>query len=312
MVRDFLPGTLKSSTWTSVPFTWLPTGCTNVMSAGVDAFTCEPVEGVYSIEVVAKDFTSGESATKTVKFEVTPLVTGSAPVVAPTANPLVSIFGTPACATGSSVRVSFQEDIAGAPPATITNWVNCHPTLTSNFEIAGVYPNTMYKIFAQTTTGTKVVNGPTLTYQTGVLPTSIPFPTFTLLTNPNPDTAQPIILHNLIQLGSGTIYPDVATDLAGNIIWYYYANDAGHSELLTRPLQNGTFLSIENGAAWNPAATDGQFLRQVDLAGNVIRETNTGVLQQELLALGATDAQACNAITKPAPVGSACLGSVSP
>ena len=52
------------------------------------------------------------------------------------------------------------------------------------------------------------------------------------------------------------------------------------------PLQNGTFLSIENGTAWNPTATAGQFLRQVDLAGNVIRETNTGVLQQELLALG--------------------------
>ena len=308
MVRDFLPGTLKSSTWTSVPFTWLPAACTNMMSAGVDAFTCEPIEGVYSIEVVAKDFTSGQSATKTIKFQVTPLVTGSAPVLAPTANPLVSIFGTPACATGSSVRVSFQEDVTGAPPAIMTNWVNCHPTLTSNFEIAGVYPKTMYKIFAQTTTGSKVVNGPTLTYQTGVLPTSIPFPTFTLVTNPNPDTAQPIILHNLIQLGGGSIYPDVATDLAGNIIWYYYANDTVHTDLLTRPLQNGTFLSIENGSAWNPAATNGQYLRQVDLAGNVIRETNTGVLQQELLALGATDAQACNAVPSPPPIGSACLG----
>jgi hypothetical protein len=309
LVRAFNPGTLSASTWTSQPFTWLPTACTNVMSAGVDAFTCEPIEGVYSIEVVAKDFTSGQVATKKVNFQVTPLVTAGTPVVAHSANPLVSFFGAPACATGSSIRVSFQEVIASPPPATTTNWVNCHPTLTSNFEIGGVYPNTTYKIFAQTTNGTTVVNGPSQTYKTGALPTSISFPSFTLQAKTNPDTAMPVILHNLIELGGSSIYPDVATDLTGKIIWYYYSSDAGHTDLLTRPLQNGTFLSIEDGAAWNPAALNGQYLRQVDLAGNIIRETNTGVLQQELLALGATDAQACNAIAKPAPVGSACLGS---
>jgi hypothetical protein len=36
MVRDFLPGTHSGSTWTSVPFAWLPAACTNMMSAGVD------------------------------------------------------------------------------------------------------------------------------------------------------------------------------------------------------------------------------------------------------------------------------------
>jgi hypothetical protein len=278
-----------------------------MMSGGVDAFTCEPTEGVYSIEIEAKDFTSGQTATETVSFQVTPLVTGSAPVVAPTANPLVSLFSAPACVTGNSIRVSFQEAIAGAPPATTTNWLPCQTT-TSNFEIAGVYPNTMYTIFAQTTNGSKILNGPSLNYKTGVLPASIPFPTFTTLISSNPDTAQPIILHNMIELGGGSLYPDVATDLAGNIIWYYYPGDPGHADILTRPLQNGTFLSVEEGVAWNPATKTGQFLRQVDLAGNIIRETNTGALQQELLAMGATDAQACNVVPKPAPIGAACLG----
>ena len=113
MVRDFNPGTLSASTWTSRPFNWLPTACSSVMSAGTNAFTCEPVEGVYSIEVVAKNFTSGETTSKTVKFQVTPLVTGSTPIIVGTANPLVSLFSAPACASGSSIRVSFQEQSLG-------------------------------------------------------------------------------------------------------------------------------------------------------------------------------------------------------
>jgi arylsulfate sulfotransferase len=63
-----------------------------------------------------------------------------------------------------------------------------------------------------------------------------------------------------------------------------------------------------NDPAWNPASADGQVLREIDLAGNIIRETNTGVIQRQLLAMGATDAAACNSIPSPAPVGAACLG----
>jgi len=68
-------------------------------------------------------------------------------------------------------------------------------------------------------------------------------------------------------------------------------------------------LTIQNGAAWNPAATQGQYLRNIDFVGNIIKETNTGAVQQGLLALGATDGQPCSAVPKPAPVGAACLGS---
>ena len=67
-------------------------------------------------------------------------------------------------------------------------------------------------------------------------------------------------------------------------------------------------LSIQDGVAWNPASQLQQLLRQTDLAGNVVRETNTGAIQQELIALGATGLGPCNAISSPAPVGSSCLG----
>ena len=42
------------------------------------------------------------------------------------------------------------------------------------------------------------------------------------------------------------IYPDVATDLKGNITWYYYPNDTTHSDVLTRPLPGGTFLTFQD------------------------------------------------------------------
>jgi arylsulfate sulfotransferase len=290
MARDFNAGTLSSGTWTSPAFEWTPTG----------------IEGAYHVQVVVKDFASGESVSKTGSFQVTPLVTGGTPVAVATANPLVALFSAPSCAAGSSMRVHFQR--ASSPPAT-TNWVSCHPPNTMTFEIAGMYPSATYQLYAQTITSGKITNGSTVPFKTGALPASIPFPTFTVNVpaGPQTDTADFILLHNLVQLGGGSRYPDVATDLAGHIIWYYYASGSLHYDLLTRPLQNGGMLTIQDGFAWNPAVQTQQFLRQIDLAGNIVRETNTGAIQQELLALGATDAQACDAIPKPAPVSSACL-----
>ena len=292
LARDFNVGTLNSGAWTSQPFVWVP-----------------GAEGIYQIQVVIKDFKSGAATTKTVRFPVHPLVTGSTPVIVPTANPLVALFSAPPCATGSSMRVVFQQQSKSTPPFQ-TSWLPCHPARTMTFEIAGMYPDTTYEMASQTATGGKVVTGRALSFTTGTLPATIPFPTFKVIVpaGPQADTADSVILHNLVQLGGGTYYPDVATDLSGNIIWYYYPNDSTHSGLLTRPLPGGAFLVVENGPAWNPASQLGQLLRQIDLAGNIKRETNTGIIQQQLVALGVKDAGACNAIPTPPPVGAGCLG----
>ncbi len=55
------------------------------------------------------------------------------------------------------------------------------------------------------------------------------------------DTSNPVLLHNFIRFvpGAQPVYPIVATDLSGNIVWHYYANDATHSDVLTRPLALG-------------------------------------------------------------------------
>jgi len=286
MVKDFNVGTPSGGTWTAKPFVWVPTG----------------IEGTYKVQVVVKDFVSRDTTSETVSFQVDPVVTGNTPVVEKTSNPLAALFSAPSCAAGSVMRVAFHEQ-TGSTRVSVTNWVGCHPPASMTFEIAGMYPSTAYKMYAQTNTGGKITNGPTVGFTTGALPKTIPFPKFTVVTAAT-DTTYPVILHNPVIFGNETVYPDMATDLHGNIIWYYYSN----ANVLTRPLPGGGFLTLQNDLAWDSTVTQGQFLRQIDLAGNIVRETNMGVIQQELLARGAVDGGPCSTIPSPAPVGSACTG----
>jgi arylsulfate sulfotransferase len=288
MVKDFNVGINNSGTWTAQPFVWTPTG----------------IEGTYQIEVVAKDFVSGETATSTVSFQVHPLVTGKRPVAVKTANPLVALFSAPACAAGSHMRVSFRE--SKAKNATVTPWAACTGSTTMTFEIAGMHESSYYEMFSETKTGTKVVDGPMLSFKTGALPTNTPIPQFTVNVPPgsSTDATDYMILEDLTLPGQSVSYPEVATDFAGQILWYYYPPT--NEDLFTRPLADG-ILAIESGPAWNPASQQFQLLRYIDWAGNIVKETNTGAIQQQLLALGATDAQACTAIQRPAPIGAACM-----
>jgi|HubBroStandDraft_1064217.scaffolds.fasta_scaffold13835_1 arylsulfate sulfotransferase len=295
LVKDFNVGTLSGGTWTAQPFVWVPTG----------------IEGPYQIQVVIKDFTTGETTSKTVPFTIDPVVTGSTPIIVKTANPLVVLFSAPSCAAGSTMRAVFQEVTSNPPAATVTNWVGCHPPASVTFEIAGMLPSTPYSLYAQTKTGSKLTNGSSVSFKTGALPDTVPFPTFTVKipkTGAPTDTSNPVLLHNLLQLGGGTTYPDVATDLSGNIIWYYYADDLTNGDVMTRPLPGGGLLTMQDDVSWDPTVTKEQLLRQIDLAGNIVRETNMGVIQQQLTALGAVDGGSCRAFASPPPVGSACVG----
>jgi len=290
IVRNYNAGTHKGMIWTARNLIWAPT----------------LMEGVYKIQITAKDFTTGETDSKTVEFQAKPLVTGTTPVAVATANPLVALFSAPSCPAGSTMRVTFQP-ASGKVPAVNTGWVNCHPPATMNFEIAGMYESTEYTMISQTETAGNMVNGPPVSFTTGALPSKITFPTITMNVNsgPNTDTNDWMIMHGLIALGKVAHYPQVVTDLDGKFLWYYVQPGAG--SLLTRPVQGGGFLAIQSGPGWDISAPANQIAREVDLAGNVLHETNTGILQQQLLKLGDKNAGPCSAITTPV-VGSACLG----
>jgi len=288
MAIDFNVGTYSSGSWTAQPFIWTPTG----------------VEGLYQVQVVAKDFVSGETATATVSFHANPLVTGTTPVVVATANPLVALFSAPACPVGSRMRVSFRD--RHATGAILTPYAPCQASKTMTFEIAGMHRSSSYEMFSETDTAGTITHGPMVSFKTGALPTNNPFPQFTVTVprGPNTDTTDSMMLVGPTFPGQGTNYAEVATDFTGQILWYYYPSAS--DDLFARPLPDG-ILTIESGPAWNPRSQILQLLRKVDWAGNVVRETNTGAIQQELLALGAADAQPCTAVPQPPPLYAGCL-----
>ncbi|HTQ56844.1 MAG TPA: aryl-sulfate sulfotransferase [Bryobacteraceae bacterium] len=291
LVKDFVPGTLNAGVWTSRPFVWVPISS----------------EGGYEIQVVVKDFGTGESAKKTVKYTATPLATGSNPVITATANPLVAIFSAPACPTGSSMRISFQIQ-NGSHPAAYTNWTPCRGSTTMNFEIGGMLQATGYYMHAQTKTGSQITNGATRVFTAGSIPGNVVLPGFSVKIAAGSNDPNPVILHSLIQFGGGTTYANVATDLAGNIIWYYWPTNVDHFQVTVRPVTGGGVVSVEDDYAWDPNVFAQQYLRQVDLAGNVVKETNIGALQQQLLAKGFAGGVPCQSVPDPAPVGTACIG----
>jgi len=283
---DYNVGTSSGGVWSAQPFVWAYIGG----------------EGSYVVQIIAKDWVTGESATRKLGYQLVTRVAAGTAAVHATANPLVAIFSAPACATGSTMRVGFYP--AGKPNATTyTNSLACSGK-SMNFYIAGMAPTSTYSMYSQTITGGKKVNGTTLSFTTQALPSKVAggyFPTFTQVVPPSPSDSNDTLLWAFTKI----IVP-VATDLSGNIIWYY---GNGSGTLLTRPVTgtNGTtMLTIQNGRSWDSSNVVQQILQEIDLGGNLVHQTNTGIVSNQLVALGATDAAPCGQFKSP-KVGDACL-----
>ena len=163
------------------------------------------------------------------------LVNGHA-AVNPTKHPLVALFSTGSCAAPNSMRVRFKPTstvpAGGITAPMTTNLLPCRdnpssPDKTSmNFYIAGMYPTTTYKMHWETVdpTGTVLHVGTDLPFTTGPLPANIDFPAITVPTPAMPPTSNtaPILLHDYLPPRTpGNYYVPTATDLSGNVLWYY-------------------------------------------------------------------------------------------
>jgi arylsulfate sulfotransferase len=258
VVRDFSPDN---------DFVWTPTQ-----------------EGTYDIEVTVKDgYQATDTSSAVVVDEVASRVAGSQAVVTPTANPLVALYSVP---PSSAATVFVQFAVAGDQP----EWRNTdaravEPGKSTNFFVAGMLPNTTYEMRHVFSDGT---GSAPLLFTTGSIPSSLTIPAFSVQQSPGPesDLEQDMIFHERIR-NTPDAPPLIATDLAGQVTWYYDLTDSGFT--LTKAGQSlvpGGTLLLNGVDPYTPKPAAPNVLREIDLAGNPVRETNLAAVNAELAALG--------------------------
>jgi hypothetical protein len=141
-------------------------------------------------------------------------------------------------------------------------------------------PNTTYLMRHVLDNGTVSA---AIEFTTGSLPASLQFPTFTVVQPPaaGTDLSQTEIFHS--GLPSGNAVNTLATDLNGNINWYYDAQANGFPGYAQNLEPGGTVMMLGG----NAVGVSGGFntLRQVDLAGNTLRETNIHAVNAKLAVM---------------------------
>jgi arylsulfate sulfotransferase len=247
-----------------------------------NTFVWTPIqEGNYDIEVTVKDgYPATETTSAVVAEAVGSRVAGSQAVVTATLNPLVALYSVP---PSSAATVFIQFAPAGDHPA----WRNTDaravaPGKSTNFFVAGMLPNTTYQMRHVFSDGTG--SAPVL-FTTGAIPSTLTFPALTVSQPPGPqsDLDQDLISHNFPM----SPMPFV-TDLQGRVVWYVDVQQSGLG-----------ITSFGSPATFEPGGTVLEFgrdrysvranldvLRESDLAGNPVRETNLAAVNAQLTALG--------------------------
>jgi arylsulfate sulfotransferase len=249
-------------------------------------------EGTYTISVVARNVSTGQTASNSAAFTITSRLVSGHAAVNSTRHPLVALFSGPACLVPNLMRIRFTP--TSVPPGGIsasmtTNPVPCRFNATSpfpdassmNFYIAGMYPSRQYLMHYETVSpqGALVRAGTDLAFTTGTLPGNIVIPATTVPIPAQPPTSvsTPILLHDYLPQSGTTIVP-AATDLSGNTLWYYPTPVS----LLTRTEVGGNMFIIYAGNT----NLYYQLLREIDLAGNIVLETNVARVNEQLVAAG--------------------------
>jgi arylsulfate sulfotransferase len=248
-----------------------------------NSFTWNPMqEGTYVVRVDVKSGIAARKSESTIAtYTAQTRVVGASAVVSPTANPLVALYSAPPSA-GASMYVQFAKEGASL------SWQNTSPLPSvpgesTNFIVAGMLPNTTYLMRHVLDDGT--VSTP-LEFTTGGLPANLLFPNFTVVQPPaaGTDLTQSTIFHAGYNIGRPrNSVNTLATDLNGNVIWYYDPV-ANAFPSYSQNLEPGGTVMLLGG---NVVGVAGGYntMRQVDLAGNTLRETNIHAINAELAAM---------------------------
>ncbi len=196
--------------------------------------------------------------------------------VSGTQHPLVAQYTVGSGCSGQ-VMVEFGPDTNYGRS---TAWYPISAGQPLAIQVAGMRASTTYHMRSTRQCSGDTVTSEDTTFTTGD-PPSIPFPVVQV-TRPNPGATPAenpgIELIDTVAPTSNQIQA-FFTDLDGNPIWYYNV-DPSYYPFTFKLLPNGHFL-------FSMGNFDGDsFLREVDLAGNNIRELGITILQQRMQAAG--------------------------
>ncbi|ODT99337.1 MAG: hypothetical protein ABS79_04650 [Planctomycetes bacterium SCN 63-9] len=247
------------------------------------SFVWNPMqEGTYSIRVdVKNNYGARKVESTTFSYSAQSRVTGNSAAVSPMSNPLVALYSAPP-SPGATMHVQFAR-LDANPVWQDTSSLPVIAGQSTNFIVAGMLPNTSYLIRHVLADGT--TSAP-LTFTTGSLPSNVIFPNFTVLkSDAGIDPTRTTIFHAGINKGkSFKNVNTIATDLNGNVVWYYDPI-ANNFRGFAQNLEPGGSVLMLGGRATGVAAGYNK-LRQVDLAGNTLRETNINIMNAKLAAMG--------------------------
>ncbi len=233
-------------------------------------------EGTYDIQVIARNLRTGVTGTSTAVFDIASRVSGGTPVVSSTAHPLVAFYSMPACPAGRTARVRFKLPTDSAWQS--TSLKSCTGSSSLNFYVAGMRASTTYQLQHDVINGPLTTSGPVLSFKTGAIPVNLPIGPYSIakpFASPN-STAYPVLLDSQI---NNIPY---AIDASGSLVWYLRPPGVQVAYLL-RPVDGGTFLVLLNDGF--TVAT--HLVREYDLAGNIVSETNYAAISEQLTAHGA-------------------------
>jgi hypothetical protein len=227
-------------------------------------------EGNYEFRIVARDESTGTSEESIAPYTMRSRAQAN-PTAAGTVHPLVLLYSAPACEAGW-MRVRYRHVLAIQWQSTL--FQACSPGKALNFYIAGLRPNSWYVAQYQVFNGGEPpVDGPQLQVRSGnpagtFIPVAVTQPPA-----PGASLADTVVLHSYIGMAS---YFPAATDLTGTLIWYY------PKPLTTafRPVFGGTMLVLIR------EDVTGRIVREIDLAGFTVRETNSTIVSEQLAAMG--------------------------
>jgi hypothetical protein len=225
--------------------------------------------GTFDIEVTARDRVNNSTSVTASRYTLLSNVNSDRPVLIDTANPLVLLYSAPACDSGGRMKVRFQSADGFTQD---TPYKPCASGLSMNFYLAGLRAETEYFCYHIVDTGDAFESGPVITHTTGAIRADLPGTT--VLKGPPPEASEPITLQENV------FASQLATDLAGHVVWYY---PSAPLSFMTRPAGGGTFFGIVQDPQGDPWK---QVLLEFNLVGLAVRETNAGRVNEQLKVLG--------------------------